>query len=449
MKTVSVFHAVVVMALALLQAGTFGLSHAVAQQSQVASFSASVDGLPQFRRGINIARLFNLPWRDSEDFSIYKWPTFDRSRWDLSDDELARLKIVGFDYVRLPVDPGPFLQLSSVDQRLLLDELRFFVLRFQGHGLNVIVDVHPSYGGSVWSPPEILSDLAGEKFKRYGEFLQQLARRFRDLPQDSFALELMNEPQSKCVSDSGPDWSEAQALLFKQVRRVAPGMALVVTGGCWSSYEGLQELDPRAFDARTFYMIHFYDPHPLTHQSRPWVSYWAKYAAGISYPASEGSLVGALSQTREFLEREEKAGRDIPMMALIDATAGLTNYYMREAPDRAYIEERFDKIQEWARQGNVPANRIIIGEFGMHKPAEGVADDGSRARWLHDVRRAAESRGYGWAHWDYFAGFGIVDDNAERVFNPEVMRALGLESGDEVTPANGVSEGANDTRKLE
>jgi endoglucanase len=37
----------------------------------------------------------------------------------------------------------------------------------------------------------------------------------------------------------------------------------------------------------------------------------------------------------------------------------------------------------------------------------------SRARWTATVRAAAEARGFAWAYWEFGAGFGIYDRDAE------------------------------------
>ena len=49
---------------------------------------------------------------------------------------------------------------------------------------------------------------------------------------------------------------------------------------------------------------------------------------------------------------------------------------------------------------------MLLGEFGVYKL---VAPPASRVAWLGDVRRIAESLGWGWCLWEAHKGFGILD----------------------------------------
>jgi endoglucanase len=48
---------------------------------------------------------------------------------------------------------------------------------------------------------------------------------------------------------------------------------------------------------------------------------------------------------------------------------------------------------------------VYLGEFGAYSRA----DMASRARWTARVVREAEARGFGWAYWEFGAGFGAYD----------------------------------------
>ncbi len=81
------------------------------------------------------------------------------------------------------------------------------------------------------------------------------------------------------------------------------------------------------------------------------------------------------------------------------------------------IGAAFDLVADWARaHGNVP---VLLGEFGAY----GTADMESRARWTRAVRQAAEQRGFGWAYWEFAAGFGVYDPVGEK-WREELLDAL-------------------------
>jgi hypothetical protein len=48
---------------------------------------------------------------------------------------------------------------------------------------------------------------------------------------------------------------------------------------------------------------------------------------------------------------------------------------------------------------------MFVGEFGVLKANCGAAD---RCRWLETVRRACETNGMGWAHWEYQSIMGFA-----------------------------------------
>lgn len=382
---------------------------------------------PAFRRGINLSRPLSFAMRDPGRPGKYAWPPFQSELASMTDAEIARLRRLGFDFVRLPVDPGPFLEASDERARELFDLLRYWVSRLQAHGLAVMLDIHPATYASNWRPEDILADPSGPRFSRYEEFLRKIASLFRDEPATGFALELMNEPQPACRRKWGEDWTVSQKRLFEAVRSVAPAMPVVLIGGCWASPSGLLLLDPSSYDDATLFDVHFYEPYHFTHQSIPWASVPARYLAGLSYPAARGSLEETMRQTTSHLDRMRENGTPPPADALAAAEREARSYYGRRQPGPDTIAARFDAMADWAEEHGVAPGRIVVGEFSAIRWPDGIEDDGSRSRWLEDVRKAAEERGFGWALWDYSVGFGLLEDTAARAIDRDAAKALGLD----------------------
>ncbi len=81
------------------------------------------------------------------------------------------------------------------------------------------------------------------------------------------------------------------------------------------------------------------------------------------------------------------------------------------------VAAAMDQVLAWAQDhGGLP---VLLGEFGAY----GTADMDSRVRWTRAVRQAAEARGFGWAYWEFGAGFGVYDPVAE-AWRPELLDAL-------------------------
>lgn len=387
---------------------------------------AAPEPVPAFRRGVNLSRLLSFSRRDPARPGHYLYPPFEGPLASMSSAEFDRLRVLGFDFVRLPVDAGPFIEAGEADSRLLFDRMRDLVHQLHRHGLSVLLDIHPETFNSRWRPEDILADPAGPKFGRYTEFLRQVAAEFRDEKPDEFALGLMNEPQPACERTDGEDWTVTQKRLFDTLRAEAPDMPLVVTGGCWSSIEGLVLLDPAQFDAATYYDVHFYEPFFFTHQSIPWAYPPAPYLAGLTYPASAGSAEKTIRETQANIARMRESGTEVGAGAVTRALEEIAAYYTVHRPGPEWIGKQFDAVADWAAGHGVDPARIVVGEFSAIRWPEDVPDDGSRPRWIADVRKTAEARGFGWSLWDYYPGFGLLSDDATRTVDFATAEALGL-----------------------
>src|SRR5882757_2654029 len=62
-----------------------------------------------FRRGVNAWPWFALTREFPAPRTDYDWPAFQSQRPVPTPADLARLRASGLDFIRLPVDPGPFL----------------------------------------------------------------------------------------------------------------------------------------------------------------------------------------------------------------------------------------------------------------------------------------------------------------------------------------------------
>lgn len=386
-----------------------------------------------FHKGINLSRLHSLPRKDPSTPGAFVWPPFQGSLSEISDSEIARLKAVGFDFVRLPVAPAPFLAATEKRRKILLDALHATIERLLAAGLAVLIDVHPDHSDPNWSAEKIRSTVNGPSFRQYSAFLQELARFSQTLPADRVALGLMNEPQAQCYLSDHSEWTRIQLQLYQAVRHVAPTLPVVLTTGCWSSAEALSRLDMSLYDRNTLVDLHYYRPYMFTHQGLPFASGGVRYIAGLEYPGPEADSNLTLFRSMQFITQREAEGIEVPDEALSQVRKIVENYHNDPpAIDRRYIVDHFEAMKTWAVGQRIEPERLIIGEFGVARQPKGLPEIRGRALWLKDVRQVVETNGFGWALWDYnaaegYSGFGLVFDNESRRMDPDMIDALGLD----------------------
>ena len=147
----------------------------------------------------------------------------------------AALSEEGFDFIRLPLDPGPALAYGpGPDQDRLIDGMRAAADLGLAAGLKVIIDLHPIPRGEDIGGAE---SIVGDQFPAYVTLVGHIASRMSDLPVDRVALELLNEPVFDCegvFAGAPPKWPDMQARLHAAARKAAPDRTLTRTGarGC-------------------------------------------------------------------------------------------------------------------------------------------------------------------------------------------------------------------------
>ena len=370
------------------------------------------------RRGINMGDYLAYP-------TDAQWPIFRGPRAATSDDELGRLADAGFDFVRLAVEPSPFLDRSPGEVQAMEQRLVSIVRRITATGMRVMISGWARHETTPrWRSAQIVAARDSPELRSYIGFLKRIVVLLADVPQDRWVLEPMNEPQALCWRTDGPDWTMIQRDIYKDLRAIAPNLTIVLTPGCWSKIEGLEHLDMAGYDARTLVDVHFYDPYTFTHQSATWGDEWIKYLAGLSFPPVLTDRQAATdASARLFQARQGQGGA-----AAFVETLRKIDVYMKENIDPERIGQTFNVLAAWAQRHKVSADRIIVGEFGAYRqPKEARApDNGSRQRWFETVRKAAEARKFGWALYAYHSDFGLITDDAKATWDDTMVPALGL-----------------------
>src|SRR6202045_1894825 len=150
----------------------------------------------EFRRGIAVPHV--MAWAPIEPAPprSFVFPPFTQAPKALT-AEIRALRRVGFDFVRLAVDPGPFLQFKGPRpdymDRFLMEQVSLIL----ASGLSVIVDFHPSDMHEDYLAALLTRGVATPLFQEYLGLLARVAHLLDALQSSRVALELMNEPPAR------------------------------------------------------------------------------------------------------------------------------------------------------------------------------------------------------------------------------------------------------------
>jgi endoglucanase len=339
------------------------------------------------KRGINLSEWFAQVY----DKRGYTKEHFES--WTTAED-IARIKSLGFDHVRLSVNPQPMFTEHQPNQ-IPADYLGYLdaaVKMILDHGLAVVIDLHPD---SDFKARLAKDDTFVEQF---ADFWRALAAHYSTWDAERVFFEILNEPE---LSDRYR-WLGIEAKLAASIREGAPQQTIIAAGARWSDDDDLVFQEPLR-DPNIIYNFHFYEPHIFTHQGATWSVYNWHWLHGLRYPSDPAS-----AERTAALEPEE-----VNRLAVIR--------YGYEQWDAVRIDAEMKLAAEWAYPRGVP---LMCNEFGVYR---NYADPEDRAAWLRNVRSALEKYGIGWAMWDYSGSFGLVTKTEGKTAVDEgVVHALGL-----------------------
>ncbi|MFZ1109182.1 MAG: cellulase family glycosylhydrolase [Rhodomicrobium sp.] len=388
------------------------------------------------KRGVNFEAWQR--WTNKGDFQA---PWYDRSNfpdWSklVNDRQLTALRAQGFDFVRLNIDPSPFLWSMEFDE--LVNSMLASVRRIRAAGLKVIVDLHTI--PNMDDRPEGLHYILGtgkepspEGFERYKSLVRTVARALVKMPSSEVGLELVNEPNQDWDSLSVPVdiWPRQLQELYLSARTEAPGLTLILTGARGGGIDGLLRLDPAfsADDPDTIWSFHYYDPFVVSHSGLPWERNALHFLQHVPFPASRidpGVRQRLLQAAQARIEREVPGQEERSEIA--DKVEKLLGEYITNGWSEATVRTAFGRVKSWSEKHGIGPQRILLGEFGVFQDS---ADPEARAALLLAVRTAAENLGFCWAV--YTAGltngpgsFSILDGTGTMAVDSGAARALGV-----------------------
>jgi len=374
------------------------------------------------KRGVNAFPWFSLTREFPAPRKDYDWPPLQPDRPTPNARDLARLRRIGLDFLRIPVDPGPFLSGSRDQRRALIDELMNAVALCLREDLAVVVNVQANGGTHYWTPARMTASTQAPEFPAYLEFVGDIAAR---LPARA-ALEPINEPIGACAS---ADTRAVRQALLARARKAAPDLTLIASGGCGSLIQGLADFDPASLAAfaPVIPTFHFYEPYLFSHQSATWMGErFYRTLTGVPWPASQGSYQETMRETRARIAADVSLSAG-DRQAVEAETEKVIKVYFAADPGRPFIDGYLRVAADWAKSHGLAPGRVLLGEFGAQRKdavfAGARAPD--RARYVRDVRESAEQFGFGWAFWCLFESMGLMGDS-DHALDPIMVEALGL-----------------------
>jgi endoglucanase len=307
-------------------------------------------------------------------------------------EDLRLMRTEGFDHVRIPVGwhhytgPGPeFLIKPEIFARA--DKL---VSAGLSEGLGVMVNIHH------------FDDFTSNPQKQTARFLtiwRQVARHYEKAP-EGLVFELLNEPKDAATTEViNPIFAEA----IRQIRQVSPKRTIVVGPGRWNSISELPKLLLPDDDQNLIVSVHNYEPFYFTHQGADWAGPDTK-VTGIHFPGpparplvpDPGLKINSwvMSWIKSYNKEPTATNPSSPLA----------------------FQGSVDQAKEWSEYYGRP---IHVGEFGCFTKADPV----SRANYYRALRESAEKANFGWAIWDWNAGFHYWNDKTGKA-EPGMHEAL-------------------------
>jgi endoglucanase len=341
--------------------------------------------LAHLRRGINLSEWFAQVY----DPRGYTKEHFDS--WTTASD-IALIKSVGFDHVRLSVNPQPMMDAArrpggSQEYYGYLDAAMKTIL---DTGLAVELDMHPD--------SDFKARLKEDDFvERFADFWRTVGQHYSSWDSERVFFEILNEPEMR----DRYRWYGVESKLASAIRQGAPAHTIIAAGGNWDDDDDMIFLDPLR-DPNVIYVFHFYDPHIFTHQGATWGAFYWHWLKGLHYPSDPQNAAQVAELEPDAIHR-------------LDAIR-----YGQDHWDASRIEAEINQAADWAKRNHVP---LVCNEFGVFRHA----DPQDRTRWITDVRTSLERHDIGWAMWDYSGGFGVVTKkDGKATVDENTVKALGL-----------------------
>jgi hypothetical protein len=356
----------------------------------------------------------------------------------MPDERLNKLVSLGFDYVRMAVDPEPLLSADSasnvtttvLDSRIA--EAIAGVARRTAVGLRVIVDFHfhgsaTSYAAG-WTYTDVLD--GGTKATRAGFVLVRLATAIAaNCSASLVCFEVFNEPPAPGLYSTA-NWITQIETWWTAVRAVMPAHTIVVAGNNLNAIDslpagvtsGLTALTASHFDTNTGFAIHEYESAVFTHQGV--VGSVFEYGHNIYFPASRNT-----SQAAVEAAFTAAAGGDSNAINTVVTQTGwassIAEYYATYGT-QAKLAVRLKVATDWAVAAGISKKAIFSTEGGVNFLGTDDAPDDSATAFIRAAKENAQAAGIACftVHEMQGSNFAVQNTSSPFALKPPIQAAL-------------------------
>lgn len=322
-----------------------------------------------YRRGINFGGWLSQCEHTKEHYDGF-----------ISAADFAKVKALGYDHVRLPID----YELIETEDGTFIEDgfsyIAFAVAQCRENGLKMVLDLHRTPGFS-FDPAHNKTGLFGseELQSRFYAIWRELAARFAS-ESDVLAFELLNEVTEK---EFMPKWNEMMLEAIRIIRGYSKDIFVIAGGYYNNSVEAVGAI-AEPVDDRIVYTFHFYEPLLFTHQGAYWIP-----SMDLQFRCPFYMTYG------EYIEKSERY--------LAHQHSGFDAYDADALIGEEYFEDLIAGAVAVARERNVP---LYCGEFGVIDRA----DRAEAAKWFELFYRVLDRYSIAGAIWSYRQmDFSVVD----------------------------------------
>ena len=306
----------------------------------------------------------------------------------ITEDDIKTIASWGLDHIRLPIDYNPLETDSGEYKEEGFSYIDKAVDWCGKAGLNLIIDLHKTYGYSFDYLHNESGFFENESYQeRFYRLWEELAKRYGD-KSDRIAFELLNEVTDKDYCDP---WNRIAKQCIQRIRAIAPDVKILIGGYYNNCIEALEDLE-MPYDENIVYNFHFYEPLIFTHQGAAWVKGMdTSFRIPIDAP---------------YAEMAKSSAEQFEQMSILfdgfDPDAHLSELY---------FERLFEKAVKICEERNVP---LYCGEYGVIEQA----DPEEILKWYKMISSSFNKCSIGRAAWSYKEmDFGITDPELETVMD--------------------------------
>ena len=334
-----------------------------------------------FRRGINLGG-----WLSQCDHTEETYNSF------ITEEDMKNISEWGLDHIRIPVD-YELLEDEEGNYResgfAHLDDGICWAVKY---GLNVIIDLHKTYGFSFDVGENEEGFFENEAYQeRFYRLWEKITGRFSGY-EKKVAFELLNEVTDEKYCQP---WNAIWKKCLQRIRKISKESAVLVGGYHNNSVEALKDLDVPE-DDNVIYNFHCYEPLVFTHQGAYWI------------PVMDHDFRISIDKPASFLNAETERIFKAPMTGYCPEDEYLTS---------RYFDRLFAVACQIAEERNVA---LYCGEYGVID----LADARQTVKWYRMINETLEKYNIGRAAWNYRGkDFGFVDEHMKEVL-PEMIKLL-------------------------